>query len=74
MRGGKAGRKLSDGRIADLARLVGPLPAEVVSAYSARSPTAVQLAGVRLHLVHPAVQEGNAKATTADSDCVAAGS
>ena len=47
-------------RFADLTRLVGPLPAEVVSAYSALSPTGVRLDSARVHLLHPALREGNA--------------
>ena len=47
-------------RFTDLTRLVGPLPAEVVSAYSALSPTGVRLGSARIHVVHPAVQEGTA--------------
>jgi succinoglycan biosynthesis transport protein ExoP len=44
-------------RFADLTRLVGPLPAEVVSAYSALSPTGVRLGSARVHLLHPALRE-----------------
>ncbi len=47
-------------RFADLTRLVGPLPAEVVSAYSALSPAGVRLGSARVHVVHPALREGNA--------------
>jgi hypothetical protein len=58
MHGGQAGRKLSDERMADLTRLVGPLPAQVVSAYGAPSPTGVRLAGAAVEVLHPALREG----------------
>ena len=47
-------------RFADLTRLVGALPAEVVSAYSTLSPAGVRLGSVRVHSLHPALREGNA--------------
>ena len=45
-------------RFADLTRLVGPLPAEVVSAYSALSPAGMRLSASRVRVVHPALEEG----------------
>jgi succinoglycan biosynthesis transport protein ExoP len=47
-------------RFADLTRLVGPLPAEAVSAYSVLSPAGVRLGSAQVHVVHPELQEGNA--------------
>jgi polysaccharide biosynthesis transport protein len=46
-------------RFADLTRLVGPLPAEAVSAYSALSPAGARLGSAQVELIHTAVREGN---------------
>ena len=47
-------------RFADLTRLVGPLPAELVSAYSTLSPTGTRLGSVPVHVIYPALQEEDA--------------
>jgi integrase len=47
-------------RFADLTRLVGPLPADAVSAYSVLSPAGARLGSAQVHVVYPALQEGNA--------------
>jgi len=46
-------------RFADLTRLVGPLPADVVGAYSALSPAGTRLSSAQTKLLHPALAEGN---------------
>jgi succinoglycan biosynthesis transport protein ExoP len=47
-------------RFADLTRLVGPLPAEVVSAYSTLSPAGTRLGSAPVQVIHPALQEEDA--------------
>ena len=47
-------------RFADLTRLVGPLPAEAISAYSALSPTGARRDFAQIQVLYPALQEGNA--------------
>jgi succinoglycan biosynthesis transport protein ExoP len=47
-------------RFADLTRLVGPLPAEAISAYSALSPAGVRRDFAQIQVLYPALQEGNA--------------
>jgi polysaccharide biosynthesis transport protein len=47
-------------RFADLTRIVGPLPAEAVSAYSALSPAGPRLDIAHVQLLHPALREGHA--------------
>lgn len=44
-------------RFADLTRLVGHLPAEIVGAYSALSPSGVRLTAPEIELLHPALRE-----------------
>jgi integrase len=46
-------------RFADLTRLVGPLPAEAISAYSALSPTGARRDFAQIQVLYPALQEGN---------------
>ena len=46
-------------RFADLTRLVGPLPAEAISAYSALSPAGARRPLSEIQLMHPALREGN---------------
>ena len=47
-------------RFADLTRLIGPLPAEIVGAYSALSPAGARLGGAQVQRLHPALREGHA--------------
>jgi polysaccharide biosynthesis transport protein len=47
-------------RFADLTRLVGPLPADTVSAYSALSPPGARLGSAHVQVLHPALREANA--------------
>jgi len=47
-------------RFSDLTRLVGPLPVEVVGAYSALSPPGARVAGAQVQRLHPALREGRA--------------
>ena len=47
-------------RFADLTRLVGPLPAEAISAYSALSPAGARRDFAQIQVLYPALQEGNA--------------
>ena len=47
-------------RFADLTRLVGPLPAEAIGAYSALSPTGARRDFAQIQVLYPALQEGNA--------------
>jgi len=47
-------------RFADLTRLVGPLPVEAISAYSALSPAGARLSSAQVQLIHPALREPNA--------------
>ena len=44
-------------RFGDLTRLVGPLPAEIVGAYSALSPPGTRVAGAQVDRLHPALRE-----------------
>jgi polysaccharide biosynthesis transport protein len=44
-------------RFADLTRLVGPLPAELVAAYGTLSPPGIRARGAQLELMYPALQE-----------------
>jgi uncharacterized protein involved in exopolysaccharide biosynthesis len=44
-------------RFADLTRLVGPLPVEIVAAYSALSPPGTRTDLARIRLLYPALQE-----------------
>jgi integrase len=46
-------------RFADLTRLVGPLPAEAISAYSALSPAGARRDFAQIQVLYPAMQEGN---------------
>ena len=46
-------------RFADLTRLIGPLPAEIVGAYSALSPAGARLGGAQVQRLHPALREGH---------------
>jgi integrase len=46
-------------RFADLVRLVGHLPAELVGAYSALSPPGARIGVAEVQLLHPALREGN---------------
>jgi integrase len=46
-------------RFADLTRLVGPLPAEVVNAYGALSPPGARRNMAEIQLLHPAMCEGD---------------
>src|SRR6266550_711888 len=47
-------------RFADLTRLVGPLPAEAISAYSALSPAGARRDFAQIQVLYPALQEGSA--------------
>jgi integrase len=47
-------------RFADLTRLVGPLPAEAIGAYSALSPAGARRDFAQIQVLYPALQEGNA--------------
>jgi polysaccharide biosynthesis transport protein len=47
-------------RFADLTRLVGPLPAEIVGAYSALSPPGARVTGAQVQRLHPALRDGRA--------------
>jgi polysaccharide biosynthesis transport protein len=47
-------------RFADLTRLVGPLPAEAISAYSALSPAGARRDFAQIQVLYPALQEGDA--------------
>jgi integrase len=47
-------------RFADLTRLVGPLPAEVVGAYSALSPAGARVRAAQIQRLHPALREESA--------------
>jgi uncharacterized protein involved in exopolysaccharide biosynthesis len=47
-------------RFADLTRLVGPLPAEVVGAYSALSPMGARVRAAQIQRLHPALREESA--------------
>jgi len=47
-------------RFADLTRLVGPLPAEAISAYSALSPAGARRDLAQIQALYPALQEGRA--------------
>jgi polysaccharide biosynthesis transport protein len=47
-------------RFADLTRLVGPLPAETVGAYSALSPPGARVGSAQVQVLHPALREGAA--------------
>lgn len=44
-------------RFADLTRLVGPLPAEIVGAYSALSPPGARVGSAQVERLHPALRE-----------------
>jgi len=46
-------------RFADLVRLVGHLPAELVGAYTALSPAGARIGMAEIQLFHPALREGN---------------
>jgi polysaccharide biosynthesis transport protein len=46
-------------RFADLVRLVGHLPVELVGAYSALSPAGARIGMAEIQLFHPALREGN---------------
>jgi integrase len=46
-------------RFADLVRLVGHLPADLVGAYSALSPPGARIGMAEVQLLHPALREGN---------------
>lgn len=46
-------------RFADLVRLVGHLPADLVGAYSALSPPGARIGMTEIQLLHPALREGN---------------
>jgi uncharacterized protein involved in exopolysaccharide biosynthesis len=46
-------------RFTDLTRLVGPLPAETVRAYSALCPPRARVAGAKVLSLHPALREAN---------------
>jgi integrase len=46
-------------RFADLTRLVGPLPADAIGAYSALSPTGARRDFAQIQVLYPALQEGN---------------
>jgi succinoglycan biosynthesis transport protein ExoP len=46
-------------RFADLTRLVGHLPAELVGAYSTLSPPGTRIGMAEIQLLHPALREGN---------------
>ena len=46
-------------RFADLARLVGHLPADLVGAYSVLSPPGARIGMAEIQLLHPALREGN---------------
>jgi polysaccharide biosynthesis transport protein len=48
-------------RFADLTRLVGPLPADVVGAYSALAPPGTRLGSGEAQLLHPALREEAAR-------------
>ena len=47
-------------RFADLTRIVGPLPADTVSAYSTLSPPRARLDGAQVQVLHPALRDANA--------------
>jgi uncharacterized protein involved in exopolysaccharide biosynthesis len=47
-------------RFADLTRLVGPLSAEIVGAYSALSPQGTRVASAQVERLHPALREPSA--------------
>jgi len=49
-------------RFADLTRLVGALPTELVNAYSALSPEGLRLGSARAQILHPALREGEGNA------------
>ena len=46
-------------RFADLTRLVGHLPAELVGAYSTLSPPGARIGMAEIHLTYPALRDGN---------------
>jgi uncharacterized protein involved in exopolysaccharide biosynthesis len=46
-------------RFADLVRLVGHLPADLVGAYSALAPPGARIGMAEVQLLHPALREGN---------------
>ncbi|TMG81217.1 MAG: hypothetical protein E6H78_17230 [Betaproteobacteria bacterium] len=47
-------------RFADLTRLVGPLPAEIIGAYSTLSPPGARMPSAKIQRLHPALREENA--------------
>ena len=47
-------------RFGDLTRLVGPLPADAISTYSALSPAGARRAFTQIQVLYPALQDGNA--------------